>query len=219
MGGNNLRPSFLVLGLFFVATTDAADDPEDGDENDEDDDEEEPDRAEKDEFLDSRDFVEDFDGLADAENAKLRSAFPRGGVEAFGFGEDDVFVGFFFVGVDFFVAKERENLEGVGGAGVDVAGVLDERGGGDWGGEDEAGDFVLEDFGGSGDFAVDVAEDEVTEATHGFDTAIRFVIAVAHSNHNRAKLGATMSSFRNSKRVSYLGFVAGSNCASFDVDR
>lgn len=162
MGGNNLRPSIVVLGLFFIASANATDDPEDGDENDEDDDEEKPDGAEEDEFFDGRDFVEDFDGLADAKNAELRSAFPRGGVEAFGFGEDDIFVGLFFVGVDFFVTKERENLEGVGGAGVDVAGVLDERGGGDGGGEDEARDFVLEDFGGGSDFAVDVAEDEVT---------------------------------------------------------
>lgn len=112
--------------LLFIASADAADDPENGNEDNQDDNKEEPDRAEEDELLDGRDFVEDFDGLADAEDAEGWRAFPGGGIEALGLREDNVFVGFFFVSVDFFVAEERKNLERVGSGGIDIASVLDE---------------------------------------------------------------------------------------------
>ena len=64
--------------------------------------------------------------MADAEDAEGRRAFPGSGIEALGLREDNVFVGFFFVSVDFFIAEERKNLERVGSGGIDIAGVLDE---------------------------------------------------------------------------------------------
>ena len=112
-----------VLGGL-VAGAGAGDEPEDGEEDDEEDEEEEPDRAEEDDFLNSLSVVKDGDGFANAEDTELGRAVPRDGVETLGFGEDGEGGGVFFVGVDLFVTKEREDLESVGRGGVDVTGVL-----------------------------------------------------------------------------------------------
>ena len=112
-----------VLGGL-VAGADAGDEPEDGEEDDEEDEEEEPDRAEEDDFFDGLGVVKDGDGFADPENAELRRAVPGDGVEALGFGEDGEGSRVLFVGVNFFIAKERENLQSIVSGGVDVTGIL-----------------------------------------------------------------------------------------------
>ena len=124
-----------------LAGAGARDQPEDNEEDDKENQEEEPDWAEKDDFLNGLSVVKDGDGFADPENAELGGAVPGDGVEALGFGEDGEGGRVFFVGIDFLVAKEREDLEGVVSGGVDVTGVLNQRGGGDGRVEEDGGDF------------------------------------------------------------------------------
>lgn len=107
-----------------AARAGARDQPEDNEEDNEQDEEEEPNRTEEDDFLDSLGVVEDSDGLLNPEDAKLRRAVPGDGVEALGFGEDGEGGGVFFVGVDFFVTEEGEDLERVSRGSMDVTGVL-----------------------------------------------------------------------------------------------
>lgn len=111
----------LVGGL---AGAGARDQPEDNEEDNEQDEEEEPNRAEEDDFLNGLGVVKDGDGFADPENAELGGAVPGDRVEALGFGKDGEGGRVFFVGVNFLIAKERENLQSVVSGGVDVTGVL-----------------------------------------------------------------------------------------------
>ena len=84
------------------------------------------------------------------------------------------------------------------------------------GGKDEAGDFVLEDFCGGGDFTIDVTEDEIAKSTHGLEA---FVTFTAHANHDCRSLCAAVSIFWNGYSVSNFLFLVGGDGSLGFVNR
>ena len=104
------------------STGDNADSEKD---NKEDDNEEEPKRADDDIFVHRAFYTFVFYIIDDVEDADARSAVPSDAGKVGVAWHNPEGLRVFFVGEDFFTRKERKDLEGLSGGGVDVALVGD----------------------------------------------------------------------------------------------